>query len=258
LSSYRRSGTSVATSRLIVVQATIFSMARQRVRPGFTLVLTLLFAGFCFTLGCARSSTLHRNDLASDSTVATQNLPFHPNPDQATDESVHPAVPDAKPVSSTPFPAASRFRTIPAGTLITVRLQNSLSISKARAGDVFVASVAEPLTADGGTLIEAGTPVSGTVESAQASENGPGTTPDPGYLRLALNAITVDGRTIGLQTSSLFAKGSFQSNAPQEVSSGGNGMATQFKVFQIQKGHRLTFRLTTAVKFPEANSLAKR
>ena len=233
-------------------------MARRRVRPGSNLALTVLCAAFSFIPGCARSGMLHRSDAAADSTVTTQNLPFHSDPDHVTDESVHPAVPDAKPVSSTPFPAASHYRTIPAGTLITVRLENSLFISKARAGDTFLASIAEPLTADGDTVIEAGTSVSGTTESAHPSANRPGTSPDPGYVRLALNTITVDGRTIGLQTSSLFAKGSLPSNAPQDVSSGGNGMDGQFQVFQIRKGHRLTFRLTVAVKFPEANSLAKR
>jgi hypothetical protein len=190
--------------------------------------------------------------------MATQNLPFHPNPDHATDEIVRPAVPDAKPVSSTPFPAASHYRSLPVGTLITVRLQNPLSISKARAGDVFSGSVAEALTADGGSVIEAGTPVSGRVESAQPSANWPGESPHAGYVRLALTTITVDGRVIGLQTSSLFAKGSSSSNTPASVSSGGSGVVTQFGGFQIQRGHRLTFRLTAALKFPEANSIAKR
>ncbi|MGB7601589.1 MAG: hypothetical protein WBM24_14860 [Candidatus Sulfotelmatobacter sp.] len=202
---------------------------------------------------------IRRGDVAPNSAAAEQPLPFHQNPDQVTDDAVHPAVPsDGKPAVSTPFPAASHFRTLPAGTLITVRLENALAFSQIRAGDAFTASVDGNLAIDGDTVIASGAPVRGRVEFAQPSVNRPGTSPDPGYVGLTLNTVTVDGRVIGLQTSSLFAKGTSEPNVPLSVTSGGNGTAVESHAFRIQKGHRLTFRLTAPVVFPDANSIARR
>jgi hypothetical protein len=144
---------------------------------------------------------------------AQQNLPFHQNPDHATDDSAHPEVPaDRSSSSSTPFRTGSHSNahSLPAGTLITVRLDSSLPISRVRAGDTFSASLAGPVTMDGDTAIERGTPVSGCVESAQPAVDRPGFSPDPGFLRLILKTVTVDGSTLALQTSSLFAKGTLQ------------------------------------------------
>jgi hypothetical protein len=165
---------------------------------------------------------------------------------------------DGKPTVSTPFPAASRFRILRAGTLITVRLENSLTFSQIRAGDAFTASVDGALAIDGDTVIASGAPVTGRVEFAQPSVNRPGTSPDPGYVGLTLNTVTVDGRVVGLQTSSLFAKGTPESNVPLSVASAGDRTGVESHGFRIQKGHRLTFRLTAPVGFPDANSLAKR
>ncbi|MGA7376528.1 MAG: hypothetical protein WBW36_09295 [Candidatus Sulfotelmatobacter sp.] len=165
---------------------------------------------------------------------------------------------DGKPTVSTPFPATSHFRSLPAGTLITVRLEKPLAFAQVRAGDTFTASVDGRLAINGVTVIASGAPVTGHVELAQPSMNRPGSSPDPGYVELTLNTVSVDGRVFGLRTSNLFARGTSESNLPLNVASGGNGMAVGSQGFRIQKGHRLTFRLTAPVAFPDANSIAKR
>ncbi|MGD1023955.1 MAG: hypothetical protein ABR880_14310 [Candidatus Sulfotelmatobacter sp.] len=187
---------------------------------------------------------------------AQQNLPFHQNPDHATDDSAHPEVPaDRSSSSSTPFRTGSHSNahSLPAGTLITVRLDSSLPISRVRAGDTFSASLAGPVTMDGDTAIERGTPVSGCVESAQPAVDRPGLSPDPGFLRLTLKTVTVDGSTLALQTSSLFAKGTLQ----PMVGSVADGSSAGSRGFWVQKGRRLTFRLTAPVSFAGSNSIAK-
>ncbi|MGC2819867.1 MAG: hypothetical protein WA198_09300 [Candidatus Sulfotelmatobacter sp.] len=202
---------------------------------------------------------IRRSDVAPSSTAAEQPLPFHQNPDQVNDDTVHPAVPsDGKLAVSTPFPAISHALTLPAGTLITVRLANSLAFSQIRAGDAFTASVDGRLAINGDTVIASGAPVTGHVELAQPSMNRPGSSPDPGYVELTLNTVSVDGRVFGLRTSNLFARGTSESSVPLNVASGGNGIAVGSQGFRIQKGHRLTFRLTAPVAFPDANSIAKR
>src|ERR1039458_6242555 len=117
----------------------------------------LLCLAVSLTSGCARPGVVHRTDAGTNSPAGEQKLPFHQNPDLTTDGSAHPAVPpESKSGSSTPFLVASHARSLPAGTLITVRLDNSLFISRVRPGDAFTASVEGPLTPDGDAFIERG------------------------------------------------------------------------------------------------------
>lgn len=232
-------------------------MAKWRARLGLNSLLVVLCAAFGFTQGCARSSISPHTEVEASSPAAQQNLPFHQASEHATDDSVHPAVPpDTRPLNAAPFPAKSGSRSLPAGTLITVRLEKSLSIARVHAGDTFTASVADPLTFEGDTLIAAGTAVTGRVESAQRSVERPGATPDPGYLGLILDAISVDGRATTLQTSSLFTSGTIQRRAG--IYSGGSGSGVPPNPLRIRKGRRLTFRLTSPVTLQDANSIAKR
>src|SRR5580692_287775 len=210
---------------------------------------------FCLALslsqGCARSEP--SNPTNADS-VDAQKLPFRPDADSAAvADSARPA-PAPDPKLSLPFRAGSRPRILPSGTLLTVQLEDSLSTATVHAGDAFTASVAAPLTIDGDTLIERGTAVTGRVESAQSQADHPGLVPSSGYFRLTLNAITVDGRQLALQTSSLFARGTSE---PSNVASPGSP-DLRSPSLQVQKGHRLTFRLTAPVTLDHPNSMADR
>jgi hypothetical protein len=206
---------------------------------------------------CARSGIAHHTAEASVPS-SQQSLPFHPASDRAPDDNIHPSVPpDGKPVSSAPFPAKSPARNLPAGTLITVTLETPLSVTRVRDGDVFTAALAEPLSIDGDKIIAAGTPVSGRIESVQSSGDKAASTPDPGYIRLTLNTISVAGRAINVETSSLFAKGTYQSNGPLNISSG-NASGARSSGFRIEKGRRLTFRLTSVVALTDTNPVAAR
>jgi hypothetical protein len=188
-----------------------------------------------------------------------QNLPFHPASDHVSDDNIHPAVPpDGKPISGAPFRATSHARSLPAGTLITVRLETPLTVARIRGGDAFRATVAEPLTIDGDRVLAAGTLVSGRIESVQPSGNRAGSPSDAGYIQLTLNTITVAGKAINVETSSLFAKGISSSNGPMPVSSGANAFGWRSSGLRIPKGRRLTFRLTSAVALVDPNAIAHR
>jgi hypothetical protein len=192
--------------------------------------------------GCAHSDPLQRSDAGS--AASQQKLPFHANDDQAsTSDGAHPAVSpdpnspdsnslDSKMTSGIPFGA--HIRILPSGTLLTVKLENSLSAAKVRAGDAFLASIAAPLAIDGDSLIERGAAATGHVETVRSQA-------DSGYFQLTLNAITLEGRPVALQTTSLFAKGTFQ----------------QSDGVRVQKGRRLTFRLTSPVTLGEPKSSAR-
>jgi hypothetical protein len=197
-------------------------------------VLCLALGSLSLNQGCARSEPLHRGDTGSP--VSEQKLPFHSESNQASaNEGAHPAVsPDPNASSAMPFRPGSP-RILPSGTLLTVQLEDALSTAKVRVGDPFVASVAASLAVDGDPLIERGAMATGHIESVRADATS-------GYFQLTLTTIKVEGRQLALQTSSLFA----------------GGKAQQSDEIRVQKGRRLTFRLTSPVVLDEPKSVADR
>jgi hypothetical protein len=204
--------------------------------------------GLSLGLGCARSEPLHPTDVSSS--ASKQEPPFHPDTDR-TSATVPPAVSlDTGMANGLPFRSGSQPRVLPSGTLLTVQLEGTLSSAVVHAGDAFTASVVAPLTVDGLTVLERGTAVTGLVESTHSQADSPGSVPRSGYFRLTLTAITVAGKQVALHTSGLFAREAFQ---PSGVSSGGADSQSDLRV---QKGRRLTFRLTAPVTLDNSNSVA--
>lgn len=119
---------------------------------------------------------------------------------------------------------------LPAGTLISVRLKTPISVQDLGSNDPFEAVVVEPVVIQGNTLIPPGTLVSGRVESARTSK----LKHNQGYIRLALAAIHLGGIDVPVQTASLFAR-----QAPV----GDDSPA----LMRLEKGRRLTFSLSEPV-----------
>jgi len=127
-------------------------------------------------------------------------------------------------------------RTLPAGTLVTVRLASPVSAEGLAASGSFSAVVDDPVVVDGITVIPRGATAAGQVESSRTSS----VKRNRGYIRLTLESIDVAGRSLPVQTSSLFAKG----NAPGSPDSSGPDSTS---IVHLNKGRRLTFRLADPV-----------
>jgi hypothetical protein len=156
------------------------------VKSSFKHVLSLL-SGILLLVGCGM--------VASNPQAAT------PDPNSSSDSSA----PFSSRVASTAgvkpqLPAI----TVPAGTPIGIRLQNSISSASANSGDHFDAVIDEAVVVDGQVVIPKGANATGRVVAAKSS----GRLHDPGYLRLALSSVNIDGKELPVQTSSIFAKGS--------------------------------------------------
>jgi hypothetical protein len=244
----------------------------RRDRRHFFTLLALLALSLGMNQGCARPEPLRVT--AANSAASAQKLPFHgdSDSDSATDSAVPASSTDPKLAGGVPFRSGSSGRMLPPGTLLTVQLDSSLSADTAGAGDVFMASVAAPLTIDGDTLVKTGTAVTGRVESIQTPSGSPAATPgsvsETGYFQLTLSRIAVDGRQLAIQTSSLFARGT-----PRAPSSSAHGTLSDVRSdvrndvrsqgvhvhgIQVRKGRRLTFRLTAPVALDATNSVAER
>ena len=93
--------------------------------------------------------------------------------------------------------AMSREATIPAGTIITVRLGSTISTKTAHAGDNFTGTVAEPVSVNGQEVIPSGANASGTVTDAKAMGHFKG----GALLSITLNSVDVKGNSYQVQTS---------------------------------------------------------
>ena len=226
-------------------------MSRFRRAHGLTIwpmLLALLWAA-----GCARPAGLQSS--ASAPPADQHPVPFHDGdatPSRPGDAS---ATQDngLNPETGLPFHDPQN---LPAGTLLTVRLMNPISAENPVANATFEAVIDEPVLVEGNKLIPRGVTVAGRVESARASN----LRRNRGYVRLALDSIHLAGANLPIQTSSLFVRGNaadtrvLQGHAPQ-------GEATQADtpqiegpqseasaaVIRLEKGRRLTFRLTEPV-----------
>ena len=198
-------------------------------RPDRVLVRLTLLA-LLFEFACSRPVGVS----TGEDTTQTTEVPFHDD-DQLAGASVQAAsrTPDFE--DSKEAPPFHDTLNLPAGTLLTVRLKNAISIGKAALHQPFEASLDDSIMIGGKTLVPRGAMVSGAVESLRISK----IKPDRGYVRLALESIHLEGSAdIRLQTASLFVR---------QSPPGGNSKHG----LRLEKGYRLTFRLTQPVYTPD-------
>ena len=194
--------------------------------------LTMLIAALALAVMTACS---HQTDLNSAGTPpGGTGIPFHQDA-QADDSSDSDRTNDQNDdQSARGLPFKTQLQDVPAGTLLTVRLETALSSAKPDSTGTFAAILDDPIVIEGRTIVARGANVLGRIESARASELKRNT----GYLRLTLDTIHIQGRELRLQTSSLFARGNV--HAPDTSQKKDN----QPRIIDLQKGRRLTFRLT--------------
>ncbi len=162
--------------------------------------VALLTVLVLLTAACTKQPGLQTRD---EGTTSDQSIPF----DSAADRGGISPTAQLMPAS------------IPAGTPVTIRLQSSLSSASSHSGDPFEAVLDEPIIIQGQTVAPRGTTVTGKVLDAKAS----GRLQDPGYLRLALTEIFVKGKSIPVQTSSIFVKGGSHEKRNLTMIGGGAG-----------------------------------
>jgi hypothetical protein len=88
---------------------------------------------------------------------------------------------------------------VPAGTVLTVRLGETLSSKESQPGQSFSASLANPVEVEGRTVIPSGATATGTVVAAHAAGKFKGAS----LLQIKLDSITVGGRQHSIETSSV-------------------------------------------------------
>jgi hypothetical protein len=184
--------------------------------PNRVAVILLTLSLFC---ACGRPPADDSSNIAG-----SQKLPF-----------------DREPLSTGVSPSQSLLPSttkLPEGTPIPIRLHSALSSASSHAGDSFSATVDEAVVIDGQTLVTRGTSATGHVLEAKPSTGSL----EPGYLRILLVSLDMGGRTVMIETSSIFAKGGARGER-----SPASGVNQEDKNIVLGIDRRLNFRLAQAV-----------
>ena len=181
---------------------------------------------------------------------------------------------ESRPAGILPGPSlVPAVNKLPEGTPIAIRLQTTMSSASSNAGDSFEGTLDDPIVIEGQTAIPRGAAVTGRVLAAKPS----GRLHDPGYLRITLVSVEVEGQPVAIETSSLFVKGGSHEKRNLAMIGGGAGAliggvarggkgaligsamgaaggtgtayATGKKEVSFGEERRLTFRLAQAVEF---------
>ena len=210
--------------------------AMRRIRRSASVSGPILLA-LLSSISCSRRISLPAEAASSDDRV-----PFRGsrNPDAvaATPAAANGAGP-ATQDRGLPFKNAQQE--IPAGTLLSVKLQSAITVGVPVANDAFEGVVEQPIVIDGNTLIPRGATAGGRVESVFISE----IEPTRGYIRLVLESVRLGANDLPLQTTSLFARRSPSDDQPSSR-------------IRLEKGRRLTFRITEPVSLMPQPTQASR
>ena len=127
-----------------------------------TMLALLLLA---LVAGCARQPNQQSTTADNGSASSAANTPA---PGGASTSA---PAPSSTPSAATPAPApesrlSEAVENLPAGTVITVKLTNSVGSKLSQSGDRFTATVAEPVQVNGRVAIPAGAPAEGVVSEA--------------------------------------------------------------------------------------------
>jgi|SRR5579859_107795 len=175
--------------------------------------------------------------------------------------------------SSPSKPAAPEKITIPAGTGLTIRLNDQLDSEKAQVGDVFHGSISTPVTIDNQTVI----PTSADVEGRVVEVKSAGRFAGQSVLTIELTRLLMNGKSYNLQTDRWSKSGSGRGKSTAAkvgggaavgailggVFGGGKGAAIGAAagagagtgVSAINKGQQIVLKPETVLNFQMENSI---
>lgn len=223
--------------------------------------------------------------------VVQPDPPAAPEPPK-TDPVVNPPRPEAKPEpiakAEPPIPVPPpppRRVTVPQGTLIPIRMNETVSSAKNSSGDSFTGSLTEELVVDGLVIAERGAPVEGRIIQTQQAGRVKGLS----LIELELTQLnTSDGQRVEIRTDSFSKEG--QSSTKEDaakigigaaigaaigaIAGGGKGaaigagvggaagtggvIATRGKSSEIAAETKISFRLSEPVTLTEQKRTARR
>lgn len=192
----------------------------------------LVTSSVCLILLCAGCSSKREQAAQADETQqqtaqpeqpaqAQQPVPPEQIPPQTTPTRKKARVqPAARRATETQIASAMAAVVVPAGTSLTVRLSQELSSKQSSVGDVFSATVAQPIQVSGQTVIPTGTSVTGKVTEAAPLGRFKG----GAVLKLVLQSVILNGNERPIQTSSFSQEAKGKGKRTATMIGGGAGV----------------------------------
>jgi len=112
--------------------------------------------------------------------------------------------------------------TIPAGTLITVRMTDSVDSERNHVGEIYRATVDSPVRVDGQIVVPRGAEAIGRLVAVEQSGRLKGSS----KLAVELTALNFDGQSVSVQTSAYQEVGSSQGKDTAKMAGGGAVVGT--------------------------------
>lgn len=108
----------------------------------------------------------------------------------------HPVTPQQ--AANTPAPAPA-LPEVPAGTVLSIRMSQTINVKHAQAGQPFTGTIVNPILVDGNTVIPSGSTAEGMVVQAHKRGHFKGSS----YLQLTLTGLNVRGQHYRIDTGNL-------------------------------------------------------
>src|SRR5437588_7013552 len=153
-------------------------------------ILTLGLLLILALLGCSKKPE-------QPATSTDQNQPSGTESAKAGNEPAKAG--SAKPGAAERKPEAAKPIVVPAGTVITVRLNDAVGTKISQSGQTFSATVAQPVEVNGTTVIPDGAEATGTVVTATPAGRFKGGS----VLQLKLDSVTINGKPRRVETSAV-------------------------------------------------------
>jgi BON domain len=157
-----------------------------------------------------------QSDDSPSENLQAQNAPpvMSQQPQQQPQEQPAPAPPAPQPP---PPPPPPQKVTVPAGTQLSVRLNDPLDSERNQVGDTFHGTLSAPIVVDGETVIPSGADVVGRVANVQSAGKFAGGS----LLTLELTSLSVNGKTYNVQTNQWTRSGEGRGKSTAEKVGGG-------------------------------------
>jgi hypothetical protein len=157
-------------------------------------ILACLLFGTLLLAACSKDKPSGAN--SADNSASSPAPAASDNASPSTNPAPAPPVAEAPPPPPPPPPPPKPV-VIPAGTVLTVRLGNTVGSKTSHTGDRFQASLAEPIVVGNKAVAPAGSSVAGTVTEAHPAGRFKGAA----TLNLAADTLTIRGVTYRIQAS---------------------------------------------------------
>ena len=138
----------------------------------------------------------------------------------AGNPNAEPASPGFTPRSSDGSGRREQGVTLPAGTVVPVRLAQSLDTRTNRSGDRFNATVSSPVSFEGKVIIPQGTPAAGHINNSQSS----GRLKGRAVMGLSLDSFDLNGKTYKIDTTHVARAGKAHKKRNFGFIAGGTGL----------------------------------